>query len=79
VRVDEKSLFKEYSNGLDSVQMVFAIKTLQSQVDYLLSQDLKYSTYYEESLRKMSEEQEKENHHEDQEVNNDEESYHQCK
>ena len=33
----DKELLKDYSDGLDSVEIHYAIKTLQKQVEYLLS------------------------------------------
>ena len=39
----DKGLLKDYKNSLDSIDIVYSIKTLKSQVAYLLSQDPKYS------------------------------------
>ena len=48
---DEKGLLKDYKNSLDSIDIVFSIKTLKVQVAYLLSQDPKYSKSKEKEDR----------------------------
>ena len=49
---DDKGLLKDYKNSLDSIDIVFSIKTLKTQVAYLLSQDPKYSKSKEKEPQK---------------------------
>ena len=51
---DEKGLLKDYRNSLDSIDIVYSIKTLKAQVAYLLSQDPRYSKSREKEEKEDS-------------------------